>query len=89
MIGKTNSQTGGSVKGEKLNISLSTNQSSHSDLLGAIITVTHPGGATQYVWEGYEITVEVPPYVNYSVEYSAVDGYVTPASFSSTERSGT
>ena len=88
MIGKTNSQTGGSVKGEKLNISLSTNQNSHSDILGAIVTVTHPGGATQYVWEGYEITVEVPPYVNYSVEYSAVDGYATPASFSSTAIEG-
>ena len=88
MIGKTNSQTGGSVKGEKLNISLSTNQSSHSDIVGAIVTVTHPGGATQYVWEGYEITVEVPPYVNYSVEYSAVDGYATPASFSSTAIEG-
>lgn len=84
MIGKTNSQTGGAIKGEKLNISLTSNQSNHDDLLGAIITVTHPGGTTQYTWEGSEITVNIPPYVEYSVEYSDVEGYATPAKFEST-----
>lgn len=82
MIGKTNSQTGGAIKGEKLNISLTSNQSDKSDLLGAIITVTHPGGTTQYAWEGYEITVDIPPYVNYSVEYAPVEGYATPKTYS-------
>ena len=84
MIGKTNSQTGGAIKGEKLNISLKTNQQSHSDLVGAVITVTHAGGTTEYVWEGYEITVDVPPYLDYTVSYSAVSGYATPAAFTST-----
>lgn len=81
MIGKTNSSIGGKIKGEKLNISLATNQAVHNDLIGAVITVTHPGGATNYTWEGDEITVEIPPYVNYSVSYSAVNGYKTPVIF--------
>lgn len=83
MIGKTNSQTGG-AKGEKLNISLVSNQASHTDLIGAIITVTHPGGSTDYTWGGSEITVNVPSFVDYTVSYSAVNGYKTPESFSST-----
>lgn len=84
MIGKTNSQTGGVFRGEKLNISLKTNQSSHSDLIGAVITITHAGGTTEHVWGGSEFTVEVPPYVEYSVEYGAVEGYATPAKFAAT-----
>ena len=84
MIGKTNSQTGGAVKGEKLNISLGSNQADKSDLIGAIISVSHPGGTTNYTWEGYELTVNVPPYVEYTVSYSNIVGYKTPASFSST-----
>lgn len=83
MIGKTNSQTGG-AKGEKLNISLVSNQTSHTDLIGAIITVTHPGGSTDYTWGGSEITVNVPSFVDYTVSYSAVNGYKTPEPFSST-----
>lgn len=84
MIGKTNSQTGGTTKGEKLNISLTSNQTSHNDLLGAIIKVSHPGGITEYAWEGYEITVNIPPYLEYSVEYTSVNGYKTPEKFVST-----
>ena len=84
MIGKTNSQTGGVLRGEKLNISLKTNQSSHSDLIGAVITITHAGGTTEHVWGGSEFTVEVPPYVEYSVEYGKVEGYATPAKFTAT-----
>lgn len=83
MIGKTNSQTGG-AKGEKLNISLVSNQASQTDLIGAIITVTHPGGSTDYTWGGSEITVNVPSFVDYTVSYSAVNGYKTPEPFSST-----
>lgn len=84
MIGKTNSQTGGAIKGEKLNVSLSSNQADKSDLLGAIITVTHPGGTTEYAWEGHEITVDIPPYVEYSVSCQGIEGYKTPDAFTST-----
>lgn len=84
MIGKTNSQTGGAVKSEKLNISLSTNQSSHVDILGAIVTVASPSGTTQYEWDGYEITTVVPSDVYYEVYVSDVDGYKTPDRFATT-----
>ena len=50
MIGKTNAQTsaGGGIKGEKVNISLKTNQSSHEDLKGAIITVSYATVVEEY-----------------------------------------
>lgn len=84
MKGKTNAQTNSGLKGEILNISLTTNQSSHSDIIGAIVTVTHPGGTSEYVWNGSPISVEIPPYVDYSVAFGEVEGYATPDTFSST-----
>lgn len=86
MIGKTNAQTsaGGGIKGEKVNIFLKTNQSSHEDLKGAIITVSYATVVEEYIWSGNGITVEIPPYINYSVYVSSVEGYASPASFSST-----
>ena len=86
MIGKTNAQTsaGGGIKGEKVNISLKTNQSSHDDLKGAIITVSYATVVEEYTWNGNTITVEIPPYVDYSVYTSGVEGYATPSSYSST-----
>ena len=72
------------MKGEKLNISLLTNQSNHADVLGAIVTVTNSARATQYVWEGHEITVAVSPGVEYEVSVSDVDGYKTPDKFTAT-----
>lgn len=86
MIGKTNAQTSasGGIKGEKVNIFLKTNQSSHEDLKGAIITVSYATVVEEYIWSGNGITVEIPPYINYSVYVSSVEGYASPASFSST-----
>lgn len=88
MKGKTNAQTGSGLEGEILNISLTTNQSSHSDIIGAVITVTHPGGTSEYTWNGSPISVEIPPYVDYSVAFSAVDGYTAPDTYSSTAVAG-
>ena len=88
MIGITNATGGGGLQGEILNLSLVSNQASHDSLLGAIITVSHPGGSTEYTWEGSEISVNIPPYVEYSVEYSKVEGYKTPEPFTSTAVAG-
>ena len=88
MIGITNATGGGGLQGEILNLSLLSNQASHDGLLGATITVTHPGGSVEYTWEGTEISVNIPPYVEYSVEYSKVEGYKTPDSFTSTAVAG-
>ena len=62
MIGQTNAKGGGGGASaiEVVNISLVTNQQEHEDLLGAIVKVTVNGLATEYVWEGEEITVSVP-----------------------------
>lgn len=84
MIGKTNSQVGGGIKGEKVNISLLTNQSEHSALMGAAITVKYGESETQYVWEGVGITVTIPPYEDYEVSVSGVAGYKTPEVFTAT-----
>lgn len=88
MKGKTNAQIGSGLEGEILNISLTTNQSSHSDIIGAVITVTHPGGTSEYTWNGSPISVEIPPYVDYSVAFAAVDGYTAPDTYSSTAVAG-
>lgn len=88
MIGKTNAQIGATLKGEKLNISLTSNQSDASDLIGATITVTYAGESSEYTWNGSQITVEVPAYVEYSVAYSTVSGYSTPSAFTSTAVEG-
>lgn len=88
MKGKTNAQTGSGLEGEILNISLTTNQSSHSDIIGAVITVTHPGGTSEYTWNGSPISVEIPPYVDYSVAFATVDGYTAPDTYSSTAVAG-
>ena len=81
MIGKTNAQTSasGGIKGEKVNISLKTNQFSHEDLKGAIITVSYATVVEEYTWNGNTITIEIPPYVNYSVGVSNVEGYAAQA----------
>lgn len=78
MKGKTNSQTEGGIKGEKLNITLETNQSNHSDLIGAIVTISYANNNIIKIWEGKTITVEVPPYVDYIISVSDVEGYATP-----------
>lgn len=75
---------GGGIKGEKVNISLLTNQSEHSALMGAAITVKHGENETQYVWEGVGITVTIPPYEDYEVSVSGVEGYKTPEVFTAT-----
>lgn len=78
MIGQTNSQVGGGIRGEKANIMLLTNQSEHSDLLGAVITLKYAENETQYVWEGNGITMTIPPFVEYEISVSPIEGYATP-----------
>ena len=78
MIGQTNSQAGGGIRGEKVNILLLTNQPEHSDLLGAVVTVKYADNETQYVWEGAGLTVTIPPYVEYEISVSSIEDYATP-----------
>ena len=81
MKGQTNSWIKGGVSGEKISISLLTNQSSHEDLIGAIITVSYAGVHTDYVWEGNAIQTIIPPTLDYTISYSQVNGYDIPESY--------
>lgn len=80
MIGKTNAVAGGKgdILGEKLNVSLRTNQSDHSDLIGATLHLQYADVVKEMVWNGKEITLTVPPYIEYSVTFGDVVDYRTP-----------
>lgn len=80
MIGKTNAVSGGKgdILGEKLNISLRTNQADHSDLIGATLHLQYADVVKEMVWNGKEITLTVPPYIEYSVTFGDVIDYKTP-----------
>lgn len=78
MLGQTTSQISGKTKGEKLNLILQTNQSDHSDLLGATVTISFLGGEESYVWDGNRIVVEIPGMLQYTVTVSDVPNYKTP-----------
>lgn len=80
MIGKTNAVSGGKsdLVGEKLNLSLRTNQSAHSDLTGVNVRLTYADVVKDYTWEGSDMTLSIPPYVPYTVSFGNVDDYKTP-----------
>lgn len=88
MIGKTNSLSGGDIKGETLKVSLRTNQSSHSDLNGVAFTLEYADSSERYVWEGSDIIIKLPPYLSYTITSEDVDGYKTPSVYSSTSIGG-
>lgn len=65
--------------GEMINVSLKTNQSSHTDLVGATITISYNDVSESYAWEGAELTFEIPQYAVYTISVTDVDGYRTPS----------
>ena len=68
-------------EGEMLSISLSTNQESHEDLKGAIVTIKYNGDngdSANFTWNGENIIVNIPTGINYKVSVSNVSGYKTP-----------
>lgn len=78
MIGNTNSLIGKQSDYENLNITLITNQSDYSDLVGTNIKVTYADKEQNYTYAGTMISIKIPAYVNYIVSFSEVDGYKTP-----------
>ena len=62
---------------EIVNITLKTNQSSHEDLVGAIITIDY-GISNSYTWNGQEITVKIPHGIDYTINIPSIEGYKTP-----------
>lgn len=83
MIGKTNAVVGGggsAVPMEKVNVTLTSNQSSSEDLLGATITLSYGSYSENFVWEGKTLTFSIMQYITYTLSFSSVSGYKTPAS---------
>ena len=82
---------GGGSSGETVTITLTTNQSSHSDIIGATVKIkdnTEGGYLLQTTWQGSEISFEVPVPVNYTVEFGGVTNYQTPSNVTYNSRTG-
>ena len=88
MIGKTNGKAAQSLPCEYINITLQSNQSSHDDLIGTAFMVSCGSVSKDYVWDGNEVVVEIPAYVEYTVSFSSVNGYKSPESVTNTAVSG-
>ena len=81
MKGQTNAWVESIISGEKLYITLTTNQSDHSDLLGAVITIAFDDVIIEYIWDGNIIEYIIPTSKYYKVSFSTVEGYTTPEFF--------
>ena len=80
MIGKTNSKQVVESAMEFVNVQLSTNQSSHQDILGAKVIVSYGTYTNEYAWNGDDVTFTVPAQVGYTVSFGEIEGYRKPSS---------
>lgn len=73
---------------EVVNLTLTTNQATHDVLLGKVIHVKYATEDKPYAWHGVAITVKIPKYVSYSIEFPTVEGYRPPGNVSYTAVGG-
>lgn len=78
MIGRTNCTQKGGSPSEFVNIQMLTNQAEHSNLNGAVLTMSYETYSKQYTWDGSEITFSVPAHVSCTIEFPEVEGYKKP-----------
>lgn len=81
MIGMTNAVVGGggsATSMEKVNLTLTSNQSSADDLLGATITLAYGEYSETFTWEGQTLTFDITTYITYSIVFGSVSGYKAP-----------
>lgn len=78
MIGRTNCTQKSGSPSEFVNIQLLTNQAEHSNLNGAVLTMSYETYSKQYTWDGREITFSVPAHVGCTIEFPEVEGYKKP-----------
>ena len=78
MIGITNSTSKGKSDDGIVLISLVTNQSSSSDLLGVSFVVAYEEYSERFVWNGSQIVIIIPKGVSYTISPEDIDGYKTP-----------
>lgn len=65
-------------KDETVKITVSSNQSSDSDINGVTVTVAYGDTSNQLTWEGTELSVTIPVNSNYTITCSDVTDYSTP-----------
>ena len=75
MIGRTNCTQKSGSPSEFVNIQMLTNQAEHSNLNGAVLTMSYETYRKQYTWDGKEITFSVPAHVSCTIEFPEVEGY--------------
>lgn len=78
MIGRTNCTQKSGSPSEFVNIQMLTNQAEHSNLNGAVLTMSYETYSKQYTWDGKEITFSVPAHVSCTIEFPSVEGYKKP-----------
>lgn len=84
MIGITNGINKKSSDFETINVTLNTNQQSHADIVGVNFTLTYGNYTQTFAWKGSPLTIEVPAFVEYTLSFEGVEGYLKPADASYT-----
>lgn len=69
---------------EMINVSLKTDQSSHEDLVGVVITISYRDVSESHAWNGSELTFDIPAHAIYTISVSDVTGYRTPGDVTNT-----
>ena len=73
---------------EVVNLTLTTNQATHEELIGKVVHVKYATENEQYTWEGETLTIKIPKYVAYTVELPEVEDYRKPGNFGYTAVGG-
>jgi hypothetical protein len=88
MIGTTNVVNKKRSEVERINLTLQTNQASHTDLNGANFTISYGSYSKNYIWGGTTLTIEIPAHIEYSIHFGDVNGYATPSDLNYTAQAG-
>lgn len=73
---------------EVVNLTLTTNQTTHDALVGKVVHAKYATEDGQYTWEGETLTIKIPKYAAYTVELPEVEGYRKPGNFGYTAVGG-
>ena len=73
---------------EVVNLTLTTNQTTHDALIGKVVHAKYATEDGQYTWEGETLTIKIPKYAAYTVELPEVEGYRKPGNFGYTAVGG-
>ena len=73
---------------EVMNLTLTTNQATHEELIGKVVHVKYATEDGQYTWEGETLTIKMPKYAAYTVELPKVEGYRKPGNLGYTAVGG-